>query len=99
MSDRNRCNCRRCTLRGLSGPIIVVTIGVLFLLAQLRGGYFEFWHTWPVILIVIGLINLASSFASTEGHDDAPVAPAAAPPAPVPPPPTTPSNPYEGQGQ
>lgn len=81
------------------GPTIVVTIGVLFLLAQLRGGYFEFQHTWPVILIVIGLINLASSFASTEGHDVAPAAPASAPPAPVAPPPTTPSNPYEGQGQ
>lgn len=99
MSDRIRCNCQRCTIRGLMGPSIVVTVGVLFLLAELRGGNFEFWRTWPVILIVIGLINLATSFASQEGHLSPPPAPPVAPSAPVGPPPNATPNPYEGQGQ
>ncbi len=54
MSDRIRCTCQRCTIRGLMGPVIVVTVGVLFLLAEMRGGYFDFGNTYPVILIVIG---------------------------------------------
>lgn len=99
MSDRNRCNCQRCTIRGLMGPTIVVTVGVLFLLAQLRGGYFEFGHTWPVILIVIGLVSLACAFASTEGHDSAQPPAPVVPSAPPPPPPSASPNPYEGQGQ
>ena len=102
MSDRIRCTCQRCSIRGLMGPVVVVTVGVLFLLAEMRGGFFEFWNTWPVILIVIGVISLASAFASSEGHvvSTAPVQPAI-PPAPSAPP--TPSSPaptsYPGQGQ
>jgi hypothetical protein len=102
MSDRIRCTCQRCSIRGLMGPVVVVTVGVLFLLAEMRGGFFEFWNTWPVILIVIGLISLASAFASSEGHaDPRATVPAAIPPAPGVPP--TPSGPaptsYPGQGQ
>ena len=97
MSDKVRCNCRRCSIRGLMGPAVITTIGILFFLSQIRGGYFAFHHTFPVILIVIGAILLASSMAPTEGHisDTAPVPPA------VPPPPY--SGPVEpptsGQGQ
>jgi hypothetical protein len=84
------------------GPVIVVTVGVLFLLQEMRGGYFDFSNTWPVILIVIGLLNLASAFASSEGHvSSAAPAPPAVPPSPgVPPPPSgmTPTS-YPGQGQ
>ena len=102
MSDRIRCTCQRCTTRGLMGPVIVVTVGVLFLLAQMRGGFFDFGNTWPVILIVIGLINLASAFASSEGHisSAAYVAPAVPPAAAVPPAPSSqaPTS-YPGQGQ
>ncbi len=101
MSDRIRCTCQR-TTRGLMGPVVVVTVGVLFLLAQLRGGFFDFSNTWPVILIVIGLINLASAFASNEGHitSAAYVPPAVPPAASVPPAPTSqaPTS-YTGQGQ
>jgi len=84
------------------GPVIVVTIGVLFLLQEMRGGYFDFGNTYPVILIVIGLISLTSAMASSEGHVSsvAPVPPAV-PPAPgVPPSPSsaTPTS-YPGQGQ
>jgi len=63
------------------GPAVITTIGILFFLSQIRGGYFAFHHTFPVILIVIGAILLASSMAPTEGHisDAAAVPPAASP--------------------
>ena len=93
MSNRVRCNCRRCVIRGLMGPAVVVTVGILFLLDQIRGGYLSFGNTFPVILIVIGIISLASSLAPADGHiSDA---------APPPPPGTTPpqQNPYVNQRQ
>jgi|SRR5690242_3893304 len=94
MSYRVRCNCRRCTIRSLMGPAIIVTIGVLFLLDQMRGGYLSFGNTFPVILIVIGVVSLASALAPTDGHISGPLPPA--PPGTTPPPP---QNPYSGQGQ
>jgi hypothetical protein len=92
MSNRVRCNCQRCVIRGLMGPAVVVTVGVLFLLDQLRGGYLAFGNTFPVILIVIGIISLASNLAPADGHVSGPVPPA--------PPGTTPAqqNPYASQG-
>jgi Domain of unknown function (DUF5668) len=68
MSDRIRCACPQCTIRGLMGPAVIITVGVLFLLDQMRGGDFSFGRTYPVILIVLGIINLAAAAASTEGH-------------------------------
>ena len=52
-------------------------------------------RTFPIILIVIGAISLASAVASTEGHISTPVPPP--PPGTTPPPP--PQNPLLGQGQ
>jgi len=93
MSDKINCTCRRCTIRGLMGPAIITTVGVLFLLSEFRGGYLSFGNTFPVILIVIGAILLASSLAPTDGHVDSSTPPAIPPPAP-------PANPYQGtQGQ
>jgi len=94
MSDTIRCTCRRCTIRGLMGPAIITTIGLLFLLGEFSGGRLSFWNTFPVILIVIGAILLASSVAPTDGHVDSSTPPT------VPPPPAPPANPYQGsQGQ
>lgn len=73
MSDRVRCNCRRCMIRGLMGPAIIITVGLLFLLDQVRGGYLSFGNTFPVILIVIGAISLASNLAPSDGHISGPV--------------------------
>ena len=86
MADRIRCACQRCMLHGLMGPAVLITLGVLFLLNEWRGDYFGFHYTWPVLLIVIGLIKLAESLASTEGHGTPGVQP---PPAP--------GNPGQGQ--
>ena len=102
MSDHIHCNCQRCTIRGLRGPVIVVTVGVLFLLQEMRGGIFDFGNTYPIIIIVIGLMSLACALAPTEGHVSSPAAnPPTVPPAPgVPPPPSgAASTTYPGQGQ
>ncbi|HEY2353037.1 MAG TPA: DUF5668 domain-containing protein [Candidatus Acidoferrum sp.] len=96
MSDRIRCQCRRCTIRGLMGPAVVITVGVLFLLQQTHSGY-SFGQLWPLILVVIGVISLASSLAPMDGHISSSV------PAPPPPgsplPPQNPPQTYPRQGQ
>jgi hypothetical protein len=97
MSDRVRCACPQCTIRGLMGPAAIITVGVLFLLDQLRGGIFSFWNTAPIILIVLGIISLAAAGAPTEGHVSGPAAAAAAgAPGSMP---TAPQNQVPGQGQ
>src|SRR6267154_1152081 len=75
MSDRIRCTCKRCTIRGLMGPAVIITVGVLFLLDQMRGGYLSFGNTYPVILIVIGAISLAAAAAPADGHVSGPAPP------------------------
>lgn len=61
-----RCPCLRCRTRGLTGGVILVTLGVLFLLDNYH--LLPFDDTWPVLLIVVGLLSFASRSASTEGH-------------------------------
>ncbi|HXO62694.1 MAG TPA: DUF5668 domain-containing protein [Candidatus Acidoferrales bacterium] len=98
MSDRIRCNCRSCTIRSLMGPAVLITVGVLFLLEQTHSG-FSFRQTWPVMLVVIGIINLASAMAPMDGH----ISSAGAPPVPPAGTPVPPANPVPGnyprQGQ
>jgi hypothetical protein len=96
MSDRIRCACRRCAIRSLMGPAIIITVGVLFLLDQMRGGNLSFENTWPVILIVIGAISLSAAASSTEGHvsrTTPSAVPGAAGPAPA-----VPQKDFPGQG-
>jgi hypothetical protein len=78
------------------GPAILITLGVLFLLHQMHGGRFDFDNTWPVILVVIGVLLLASSLAPRDGHIE--VQNAALPP-PVAPPVNPPQTPNRPQGQ
>jgi cell wall-active antibiotic response 4TMS protein YvqF len=51
------------------GPAIMVTLGLLFLLDQ--QSHFEFHRTWPLLLVVIGLIKVLQGNASTAGHIEA----------------------------
>jgi hypothetical protein len=68
------------------GPAVLITIGVLFLLHEVRGDMFDFGNTYPFILIVIGAVMLASSMAPMNGHIDSMTAPPpSVPPASVPP--------------
>jgi hypothetical protein len=105
MSTQPRCTCSRCTIRGLMGPAIITTLGILFLLSELQDGTFSFRLTFPIILIVIGAINLASAFAPMDGHIGTPVTPVPpfvppAPPSGTPPPSSTYNPPpFSGQGQ
>ena len=50
----------RRTRHGLMGPVILITIGVIFLVSQ----FFPDWgvgKTWPVVLIATGLAKLFES--------------------------------------
>ena len=68
------CNCQRCWWRGAMGPAVMVTLGVLFLLSTLD--IKDFHYTWPILLIVIGVVKILQYNASMEGH----LAPGATPP-------------------
>jgi Domain of unknown function (DUF5668) len=94
-----RCRCQSCTIRGLMGPAILITLGVLFLLHQVRGGHFDFGNTWPVLLMVIGILLLASSLAPRDGHVEPAPPVIVPPPPPVPPAGPPPQTPYNAQGQ
>jgi hypothetical protein len=74
---------------------VIITIGVLFLLQETRGGYFDFSRTFPVILVVIGAILLASSLAPMDGH----ISSGPTPPSVPGPTPGSPQNTTPGQGQ
>jgi len=67
MSNGIRCRCARCTCSGLMGPVVLITLGVLFLIGRMSAR-FDFSDLWPVLLVVIGLVKVASAMASTEGH-------------------------------
>jgi hypothetical protein len=66
MANGMKCVCKRCSRRGLMGPVVLITIGVLFLLQQMHVASFN--RLWPVILLVIGVVKLLQETASTEGH-------------------------------
>ena len=42
-----------CAIRG---PIVLITVGTLFALDHFTR--YGFWQTWPVLLIVVGLLSL-----------------------------------------
>jgi Domain of unknown function (DUF5668) len=98
MSTQTKCRCQSCTIRGMMGPAILITLGILFLLHQTRGGHFDFGNTWPVLLMVIGIMLLASSLAPRDGHVE-PVPPISAAPPPQAPPAPPAQTPYNSQGQ
>ena len=66
MSTWRQCKCQQCRTRGLMGPLVLITIGVLFLLSQYSR--YSFGELWPVILIVIGAVKVAEALSSVEGH-------------------------------
>jgi Domain of unknown function (DUF5668) len=43
-------------IRAITGPVILITIGVLFMIDRFTE--FRFSQTWPVLLIVIGFLKL-----------------------------------------
>lgn len=92
------CSCGRCSTRGLMGPAVLITLGLLFLLSNTSHWPFE--RTWPILLIVIGAIKVARYVMTDSGH----VNPAQYPPPPYgtpygqyPPPPVQPGYPVPTQ--
>ncbi len=61
------CQCARCRTRRIMGPAMMLTVGFLFLIETLHGPRFH--QTWPVILLVVGVIKLLQGSASLEGHN------------------------------
>lgn len=83
-----RCHCERCRTRRLMGPAIITTVGVLTLLDTTSRVGID--RTWPAILLVIGVVKLLQSNASSEGHvGPLPPGPSGSPPSA----PTTPEQP------
>jgi Domain of unknown function (DUF5668)/B-box zinc finger len=79
------CQCDRCRMRRIIGPAILFTVGTLFLLQSLDVVSFD--RTWPAILLVIGVIKLLQSNASSAGHVG--LFPPAPPTVAAPPPPAS----------
>jgi len=71
------------TIRAIRGPITLITIGVLFALNNFTRYGFD--QTWPVILIVFGLLSLLRRGTQPVGAPPAPNMPPA-PPYSYPPP-------------
>lgn len=60
------CSCGRCSTRGLMGPAVLVTLGLLFLMENMSD--YPLQRTWPIMLIVIGAIKLARYVIPDSGH-------------------------------
>src|SRR5438067_11308113 len=82
-----QCSCTRCRCRGLMAPAVLITLGCLFMLSEF--GVARFHRTWPILLIVIGLVKVLGGSLDTTGHVDTT---AALPPASAPPPPQNPET-------
>lgn len=65
-NDRTRCRCARCRIRTLTGPVMLITIGAIFLAGEYTP--YGFVTLWPVLLVVAGILLLAQSSASSTGH-------------------------------
>jgi hypothetical protein len=78
------CGCLRCRFRGIMGAVVLMTLGVLFLLENFHVHDLDFDHTWPLLLISIGVVKMLQRSASIEGHVQPPIvgAPFPMPPAP-----------------
>ena len=46
----------RSRIRSLRGPVVLITVGTLFALQNFTP--YDFGQTWPVLLIVFGLLSL-----------------------------------------
>jgi hypothetical protein len=54
-------------LRAIRGPIMLITVGVLFALDHMTR--FTFGRTWPAILIVLGVLSLGDRFTTQKSTE------------------------------
>ena len=96
--SRLTCNCGRCSTRWLMGPALVLTTGMLFLMQSLDIA--EIDRTWPAWILVVGVVKLVQSSASSAGHvGPLPSAPPPVATPPTPPPPTSNPEPSSSSGE
>ncbi len=57
-------NRRAMFLRAIRGPILLITVGTLFVWQQ--SDVISFTRTWPLILIVLGILRLLERIASPD---------------------------------
>ena len=69
------CRCVACTAVSMMGPAILITIGVMGLLDEFTGMWWG--KSWPLILIVIGVLKFLQITGSRVGH----IPPGGVPPA------------------
>ena len=81
------------TLRAIRGPVTLITLGVLFALNNFTP--FGFGETWPVLLIVFGLLSL---LGRANGANQ-PQPPYGYPPGPYSGPPPAPPRPVDPSQQ
>jgi hypothetical protein len=94
-----RCDCGRCRMAGLMGPAVLITLGALFLIGEFS--HFPFHRSWPVLLLVIGIVKLLQYTAPIDGHIPVQMyvpAPVVAPP-PAPPSGNVPPEQHGSQNQ
>jgi len=64
--QRRRCTCLSCRLRGMTGPLLLITLGAIFLASfNTRYGFFDLW---PILLIVAGIMHVVARLVSTVIH-------------------------------
>ena len=70
-------------MRAIRGPVILITVGSLFALDHFSNVPFD--RSWPVLIIVIGLLKLldrSSRYGQAPPYGPPPPAPPSYPPAP-----------------
>jgi hypothetical protein len=63
---RGRCECASCRIGRLTGPVMVITVGVIFMLQEFTR--YGMSTLWPLFLIVPGIMMAAQAMASKAGH-------------------------------
>lgn len=63
---RSRCTCMQCRMRVAIGPLMLIAIGIVFLIAEYSR--YSFADLWPTLLILWGLLSIGQALASRQGH-------------------------------
>ena len=77
-AQRMVCHCVACTAISLMGPVILVTVGIMGMLGEFTN--IGWGKSWPLLLIVIGVLKFLQISGSRVGHIEHGAPPPVAPP-------------------